>query len=308
MKIDDINTVDNLPMVSIIMNCYNGEKYLEEAIDSIITQSYQNWELIFWDNKSEDKSKEIFDSYVDSRLKYFKSKNHTTLYKARNMALRYISGKYICFLDVDDTWQSNKLEEQIRVLSQNRDVILVHSAYYAKNEKSGIISKKVKHSEGFVKFKSYLHSYFINIQSVMLRNVYNANFQFNDKLNVLGDYELFMKLAYIYPTYYIKTPLVTSRFDGNNLSVRLHDEWPREIQIANNSIKELFEPRDEYMEKLLNMKLAKRVYFMSLLDSNYIDARSTIKDYIFVDYRSMLFYLATFSKFLALPLRKLKKF
>ena len=59
------------PLVSIIMNCYNGEKYLEESLKSVINQSYQNWELIFWDNLSEDNSKKIFEKYKDKRFKYF---------------------------------------------------------------------------------------------------------------------------------------------------------------------------------------------------------------------------------------------
>ena len=58
------------PLVSVIMNCYNGEKYLREAIDSIYAQTYTNWEIIFWDNASTDNSAEIA-KLSDSRLKYF---------------------------------------------------------------------------------------------------------------------------------------------------------------------------------------------------------------------------------------------
>ena len=57
------------PLVSVIMNCLNCERYLKEAIDSVYDQSYNNWEIIFWDNQSTDKSAEIFKSYKDSRLK-----------------------------------------------------------------------------------------------------------------------------------------------------------------------------------------------------------------------------------------------
>ena len=59
------------PLVSIIINCFNGEKYLRNAIDSVIEQTYKNWEIIFWDNQSTDKSAEIFKSYKDKRFKYF---------------------------------------------------------------------------------------------------------------------------------------------------------------------------------------------------------------------------------------------
>ena len=71
-------------LVSIILNCYNGEKYLKDALETVINQSYYNWELIFWDNKSNDRSKKIFDTYKSKKLKYFQSKEHTSLYEARN--------------------------------------------------------------------------------------------------------------------------------------------------------------------------------------------------------------------------------
>ena len=62
------------PLVSVIMNCYNGEKYLKLAIASIINQKYTNWELIFWDNKSTDNSAKILKKFKDKRIKYFFSK------------------------------------------------------------------------------------------------------------------------------------------------------------------------------------------------------------------------------------------
>ena len=67
------------PLVSIIMNCYNGEKYLRVALDSVIAQTYQKWELIFWDNQSTDQSKELFKSYDDERLNYFNSPVQTKI-------------------------------------------------------------------------------------------------------------------------------------------------------------------------------------------------------------------------------------
>ena len=86
------------PLVSIIINCFNGEKYLREAINSVIAQSYENWEIIFWDNKSTDKSAKIFQSYNDKRLRYFLAPFHTELlYEARNYALEKTAGDFIAF-------------------------------------------------------------------------------------------------------------------------------------------------------------------------------------------------------------------
>ena len=78
---------DSKPLVSIIMNCFNGERYLKEAINSVLEQQYNNWELIFWDNQSTDSSAQIFLSYNDDRFKYYYAPLHTPLYEARNYAV-----------------------------------------------------------------------------------------------------------------------------------------------------------------------------------------------------------------------------
>ena len=106
-------------LVSIIINCFNGEKYLKDCLESVRLQTYANWEIIFWDNKSKDNSKKIFKSFKDKRFKYFLAKKHTNLYEAKNLALKKANGDIIAFLDTDDLWLKNKLQKQVNYLSQN---------------------------------------------------------------------------------------------------------------------------------------------------------------------------------------------
>ena len=101
------------PLVSIIMNCYNGERFLQESIKSVLSQTYENWELIFWDNQSKDKSAEIFKSFNDKRLKYYFAEKHTLLSEARNEAIKRSTGEFVAFLDTDDYWERDKLELQL---------------------------------------------------------------------------------------------------------------------------------------------------------------------------------------------------
>ena len=96
-------------LISVIVNCYNGEKFINRCIKSILDQSYQNFEIIFWDNNSNDKTFQIIKKFDDKRIKYFKSKKFTKLYEARNLALKKTRGEYISFLDIDDTWEKDKL-------------------------------------------------------------------------------------------------------------------------------------------------------------------------------------------------------
>ena len=119
----------NNPLVSIIVNCFNGEKYLNEALMSVLNQSYKNWEVIFWDNQSSDNSKDIFNSFKNKRFKYFYADEHTSLYKARNLAIKKSNGYLLAFIDTDDLWEKNKLELQV-VLFDDPKVSLVYSNYW----------------------------------------------------------------------------------------------------------------------------------------------------------------------------------
>jgi len=101
----------NRPFISIVINCLNGEEYLREAIDSIYDQTYTNWEIIFWDNASTDKSAAIAKSY-GKKLRYFLSGSIDTLYNARNKAVVGARGEYLAFLDCDDWWYDDFLLER----------------------------------------------------------------------------------------------------------------------------------------------------------------------------------------------------
>ena len=114
------------PKVSIIMNCLNGEQYLKQALDSVFEQTYDDWEVIFWDNASTDKSATIAKSYGE-RVRYFKSSVTHPLGKARNLAMKEAMGDFIAFLDCDDIWLPRKLEKQMPLFKKDPQVGLVFS-------------------------------------------------------------------------------------------------------------------------------------------------------------------------------------
>lgn len=109
------------------MNCYNGEKFLREALDSVLAQTYRNWELIFWDNQSTDRSAAICKSYGDSRIRYFYAATHTELGTARISAFREVRGEFVAVLDADDVSHLERLARQIDFLERHPDVALVGS-------------------------------------------------------------------------------------------------------------------------------------------------------------------------------------
>jgi len=109
------------PLVSIITPCYNGEKYVAQTIESVLNQTYENFEMIIVDDISTDKSVEIIKEYInkDSRIKLIELTEKQGASGARNTALREAKGKYIAFLDSDDLWEKDKLEKQIKFMQEN---------------------------------------------------------------------------------------------------------------------------------------------------------------------------------------------
>ena len=148
------------------MNCYNGEKYLADSIESIVNQKYKNWELVFWDNHSKDNSKKIFKSFSDKRLKYFKSPKHTTLYEARNKAIAKAKGKYIAFCDTDDMWKKNKLELQIKFMKRKR-ADFSFTAYEIIN--SDMLKKYKREAKSKLNYESLIRSCDIGLSTVMMK-------------------------------------------------------------------------------------------------------------------------------------------
>ena len=118
------------PLVSVIINCHNGEKFLKNCIKSVLNQSYRNFEIIFWDNRSTDNSYKIAKSFKDKRIKIYKSKKFFKLYKSRNLAVEKCSGKYITFLDTDDLLLKSKIKDQVKKIKKNKSFKMVYSNYF----------------------------------------------------------------------------------------------------------------------------------------------------------------------------------
>ena len=133
-------------LVSVIINCFNGDKYLHKALNSVVAQTYKNWEIIFWDNQSVDKSAEIFKSYKDARFKYYYAPEHSKiLYEARNYAITKANGDFFAFLDVDDWWLPNKLEKQIPLFNDPKVGVVYGNFwnFYEKKIKQKFLKKRL---------------------------------------------------------------------------------------------------------------------------------------------------------------------
>lgn len=130
-------------MVSIVMPCYNGEDFIKETIDSVLKQTYTNWELLVIDDGSKDDSPSIVNKYAsdDSRIKLIKQQNAGSAV-ARNNGIRHSKGQYLALLDSDDVWLPGFLKSQIKFIRQ-KDAVCVCSSYSRIDEQSNDILKPV---------------------------------------------------------------------------------------------------------------------------------------------------------------------
>ncbi|MCR5452581.1 MAG: glycosyltransferase [Lachnospiraceae bacterium] len=131
-------------MVSIITPVYNGSKYLSETIESVIRQTYTDWEMIIIDDGSSDDSYEIAQNYSekDGRIKAFSQQNGGSA-AARNNGLKRAQGRYIALLDADDLWEKNFLEEQLKLMKE-KDCVCVYSSYRYIDENGVLTGREVK--------------------------------------------------------------------------------------------------------------------------------------------------------------------
>jgi glycosyltransferase involved in cell wall biosynthesis len=206
------------PLVSIIINCLNGSKYLNEAIKSVLDQTYKNWEIIFFDNNSTDQSRSILQTYNEKRIKYFKSKVTHTLYKARNLAIKKSKGDLIAFLDVDDWWTKNKLKKQVNFFLTHKTVDVIYSNVFLFNEKK-------KEKKIFIKRKlntgkitqKLINKYELPILSSVVKKKVFDQIKFDNRFTIIGDFDFFFRLSLVRNISAIQEPLAYYRIHSFNL-------------------------------------------------------------------------------------------
>ena len=223
---------NNQPLVSIIMNCYNGETFLHESINSVLSQTYKNWELIFWDNRSEDRSAEIFKSYNDKRFKYYYSSQHTLLSEARNEAIKRSSGEFIAFLDTDDFWEKDKLELQLP-LFKDLKVGVVYGNLFIVNEKLNIkkIFLKRKKPRGFI-LDDLLKNYCTLLVTLVIRKSFLDYYQpaFDNSFHIAGDFDLMIRMSVKYKFDCVDKPIASYRVHEKNESLLNRSRQIKELK------------------------------------------------------------------------------
>ncbi len=190
--------MNNIPTLTIQMCTYNRAHYITQAIDSVLSQTFQDFELLILDDCSTDNTEEVMAAYLtDPRIKYIKNEQNLGITKNRNKALALSNGKYIAVLDSDDYWTDNtKLEKQINFLNKNPDYILIGTNMTIVDEQNKTIKKVSYPSSNFlIKNLLLLKNLFCH-SSVMYKKQEIINLgSYDESLPIWEDYDLWLKIG-----------------------------------------------------------------------------------------------------------------
>lgn len=195
--------------ISVIVTTYNRPKFLKETLDSILNQTYEDFELIVVDNNSNYDFFKLIDSFNDARIKAYQNDNNGVIAVNRNFGIKKASGQYITFCDDDDLWLKNKLEEQLKFSNNLNENILVHSNTILFGNK---VSRKVTKKLNIVNFEDFYLSNPITLSSVFLTNCDKIFFDEDPSKKASEDFDLWIKLFLNgYKIILIKEPLIEYR-------------------------------------------------------------------------------------------------
>jgi len=135
-----MNMRNEVPLISIVLPTFNRAKILQRAIDSVIEQSFAQWELIIVDNNSNDETDQVIERYGDSRINILKINNEGVIARSRNKGIKKAAGRYVAFLDSDDWWTPNKLENSLIALESGADLVY-HDLYIYRDKRLSLRNK-----------------------------------------------------------------------------------------------------------------------------------------------------------------------
>ncbi len=182
--------------VSVIIPAYNSARFLPETIESVLAQTYKDYEIIVVDDGSTDNTREILAPYFD-KIKYIYQQNQGAA-KARNTAIKHSQGEYIAFLDADDVWLPEKLHIQVDYLNNNPEIAMVYSLSLSINIDGKQIGKKSRHRNlysGDIFNKLFVKNFFTTSTVVVRKRVLNTIGLFDESLINSQDRDLWLRIT-----------------------------------------------------------------------------------------------------------------
>ena len=283
-----MNNANQQPLVSVILPVYNASTFLKESIDSVLNQTYTNFELIIINDASTDDSDIIISSYDDSRICHFKNSENLKLIKTLNKGIYLAKGKYIARMDADDICYPNRLEEQISFLENNPEYILVGSSAKVIDERGIEKNDLVYFSEHEdIVFASLFYSPIIHPSAVIRKGgLDDFNLKYDESYIHVEDYELWTRMLFFGKFKNLKKNLLKYRVHSTQIST-LHNSEQLKMNklIQQNFAKKLFAKlKDFEVDFLLDFSsldnFLHRLNILSLSINNQLLNSTSYKNYI----------------------------
>jgi glycosyltransferase involved in cell wall biosynthesis len=254
-------------LVSVILPCYNGSRWLGKAIESVLRQTYKNLELVIVDDGSTDNSKAIIDSYVgDSRIRYFYQSNRG-FSGAINRGIMESQGYFVGFIGQDDIWLPRKLELQVKYLAEHPEIDLVHSYIYFIDCEGKIIGEKKAKMPDYCcsrleVIKRLFLNNFICFETVLVKKqCFSVLGFFDERMLGFSDHDMWLRLAGSYNIGYLGSSLVEKRRHDLQISkAKLEKVLRDEFLLVKKNV-DLY----PFLEKVENKKLSTLYYPLGLL-------------------------------------------
>ncbi len=218
------------------MPVYNAEKYVGEAIESVLNQTHSNIELIIVNDASTDNSKIIIQSYRDPRIKYFENAVNLNIVKTRNRCISEASGEYIAVLDSDDIARPLRLEKQLEFLEANKEFGMCGTFYQVIDSNGKLLNKvELPLSEIDTKTTLYFSNCFCH-SSIMLRAELAKLFKYKEGYDIIEDYEIIYNISKVAKIGNLPFISTYYRIHGNNVTIEKKDEVLEKLLKMNKRI------------------------------------------------------------------------
>jgi len=207
------------PKVTVLMSVYNGAKYIREAIDSILNQTFKDFEFLIIDDGSTDSSAEIIRSYSDPRIRLIRNEKNIGLTRSLNKGLKLATGQYIARMDADDISLPCRLETQGRFLDEHPRVGLISSSYIKINvagEEIGFQKFSTENDE--IKKRLLRFNYFCHPSAVFRRECIARVGAYREQFELVEDYDLWLRIAEEFEVANIEEPLCKYRITAESIS------------------------------------------------------------------------------------------
>ena len=221
---------DTSPLVTVLMPIYNGEAFVAEAIESILDQTFQDFEFLIIDDGSTDKSVEIIERYADSRIRLIHNEHHSELVRTLNRGLELAQGKYVARMDADDISLPDRLERQVGFLEANADVGACGTWVVLMGDREGEIWRYPE-SAGGVLCGLLFHASLAHPTVCMRREVFDQHaLRFDEGYPHAEDYELWSRASEVISLANIGSVLLRHRIHAGSVTQRHSDVQEATVQ------------------------------------------------------------------------------